>query len=168
MSLPIIAEFPAPEFNPPPGLPVNKRMLLTGLYYQLGEWLDYYTGDHTLSRRLRQLRPSPASPSTESPSTLDPIKAREVIGEKNVGLFPQFGIAGDWPPSLFVHGSEDSVVPLRESENLSEKLKAVGVESKLIVAEGKIHGFDDAPDAEEEFGGLFDQATAFLVLNLQK
>lgn len=147
---------------------MTKRMQLTRLYYQLGEWLDYYTGDHTLSRHLRQLRPSPTPSSTESPSTLDPIKAREVIGEKHAVLFPQFGVAGDWPPSLFVHGSEDPQVPLYESEHLVGKLRAVGVENKLIVIEGKSHAFDLVPDAEEEFGGLFDQVSAFLVQHLQK
>ena len=171
MSLPVTADSPL-EYHPPthptPGFPATKRMQLTGLYYQLGEWLDYYTGDHSLSRRLRQSRSSPASSSTGSPPTLDPVKAREVIGERNIGLFPQFGVAGDWPPTLFVHGSKDSQVPLHESKHLAEKLKAAGVKSKLIVVEGKEHTFDYAPGAERAFGGLFDQATAFLVKNLRK
>ena len=143
-------------------------MQLTRLYYQLGEWLDYYTGDHTLSRRLRQLRSPPAPTRTESPSTLDLIKVMEVIGERNIRLFPQFGVAGDWPPALFVHGSEDSQVPLHESKHLAEKLKAVGVGSKLIVVEGKEHSFDYVPSAEKKFGRLFDQAAGFLIKNLQR
>jgi acetyl esterase/lipase len=168
-SLPITVESPA-EYYPPnhstPGLPATKRMHIAELYYQVGEWLDYYTGDHTLSRRLRQLRSSPAS--TELPSILDPIKARELIGEKNLRLFPQFGVAGDWPPTFFLHGSEDKKVPLHESEHLAKKLKSLGVKNELVVVEGKDHGFDKAPDAEGEFGGLFDQAIAFLVQSLRK
>lgn len=170
MSLPITAESPVNQYPPPDpttGDASTKRTHLTGLYYQLGEWLDYYTGDHTLSRRLRQLRPSQASPSIELPS-IDPIKAREVIGENNIGLFPQFGVAGDWPPAFFLHGSEDYQVSVHQSQHLVEKLKDVGVEYKLVVVEGKGHGFDYAPTAEGEFGGLFDEATAFLVRNLQK
>ena len=155
-----------PPNHPTPGLPATKRMYLTRLYYQLGEWLDYYTGDHTLSARLRQLRSSISG--TEPPLALDPIKARELIGEKDIGLFPQFGVARDWPPTLIVHGSEDSQVPLFESKHLTERLKAVGVESELIVVEGQGHTFDYAPNAEEEFGGFFDRATAFLVQNLRE
>jgi len=142
-------------------------MYLTRLYYQLGEWLDYYTGDHTLSMRLRQLRSPPIS-GTEPPPALDPIKAREVIGEKDTGLFPQFGVEESWPSTLIVHGSEDSQVPLFESKHLTERLKAVGVESELIVVEGQGHSFDYASNAESVFGGLFDQAAAFLVRNLRE
>lgn len=142
-------------------------MYLTRLYYQLGEWLDYYTGDHTLSARLRPLL-SPASLlGTAQPPVLNLARAREAIGEKNIGLFPQFGVTENWPPTFIVHGSEDSQVPLPESEHLTERLKAVGAESELVVVEGQAHSFDYASDAEREFGGLFDRAAAFLVGNLQ-
>ena len=172
-SLPIIAEAPL-EYYPPthptgPGIRATKRLSLCGFYYQLGEWLDYYTGDHTLSQRLRQLLPPPPLASgTKAPLVVDPAKAREVLGEGNVILFPQLGITEKWPPTMFVHGTEDAEEPLYESENLGEKLKAVGVENQLIVVEGQPHGFDIGPDAEEEFGKTFDQAAAFLVQNLQK
>jgi len=168
-SLPITAESPLeyyPATHPTPGLPATKRMYLTRLYYQFGEWLDYYTGDHTLSTRLRQLR-SPSSSKAESPS-LDLIKAREVIGEKDVRLFPQFGVTEHWPPTFIVHGSEDKQVPLFESKHIMERLESVGVERELVVMEGQGHSFDYAPDAEREFGGLFDRVTAFLVRNLQR
>ncbi|KAF9646664.1 alpha/beta-hydrolase, partial [Thelephora ganbajun] len=172
-SLPIMTGSPL-EYHPPthstPSLPVTKRMYLFTLYYQLGEWLDYYTGDHTLSTRLCHLRSSRSSvsPGTQGPSpTLDPIKAREVIGEKNIGLFPQFGVAENWPPTLIVHGSEDSEVPLLESKHLAERLKAVGVESELIVVESQEHLFYCIPNAEKEFERFFDRATAFLAGKLQ-
>ena len=168
-SLPTTAESPLeyyPATHPTPGLPATKRMYLTRLYYQFGEWLDYYTGDHTLSARLRQLRSS-SPPQTDTPS-LDLIKAREVIGERNIGLFPQFGVTENWPPTVLVHGSEDSQVPLFESEHIAERLGTVGVERELVVVEGQGHSFDYAPDAEKEFGRLFDRVTAFLVRNLQR
>ena len=141
-------------------------MYLTRLYYQLGEWLNYYTGDHTLSARLRQLRSS--SSGTASLSASESTRAREVIGEKHIGLFPQFGVAENWPPTLIIHGSDDDQVPLLESKHLTERLKAVGVENELIVVEGRGHTFDYALDAEREFGRLFDRATMFLVRNLQE
>ena len=171
-SLPITAESPLeyyPPTHPTPGLPATKRMYLTRLYYQLGEWLDYYTGDHTLSARLRLLR-SPASSESglASHSTIDPIRVRRAIGEKNVVLFPQFGVTENWPRTLIIHGSNDSQVPLSESKNIAETLRAMGVENELIVVEGKDHSFDYASDAEKELGGIFDSATAFLLRHLQK
>ena len=146
-------------------------MYLNRLYYQLGEWLDYYTGDHTLSARLRQLRSSSTSSSSSGvapPSAEDLIRAREAIREKDIGLFPQFGVGEHWPPTLLIHGSEDKQVPILESKYLAERLKAVGVESELIVVEGQEHTFDYASNAESEFGRLFDRAAAFLVQNLQQ
>ena len=168
-SLPTTAESPLeyyPATHPTPGLPATKRMYLTRLYYQFGEWLDYYTGDHTLSARLRQLRSS-SSPQTESPS-LDLVEAREVIGEKDIRLFPQFGVTENWPPTFIVHGSEDKQVPLFESKHIMERLETVGVGRELVVMEGQGHSFDYAPDAEREFGRLFDRAAAFLVRNLRR
>jgi len=167
-SLPTTVESPLeyyPSTHPTPGLPATKRMYLTRLYYQFGEWLDYYTGDHTLSARLRQLQSS-SSLQTESPS-LDLVKAKEVIGEGEIGLFPQFGVTENWPSTFIIHGSEDRQVPLFESKHLMERLEAVGVERELVVVEGQGHSFDYTPDAEREFGWLFDRATVFLVRNLQ-
>ena len=144
-------------------------MYLTRLFYQFGEWLDYFTGDHTLSARLRQLRsPSSSLSGTVQSPALDLTKAREVIGERNIRLFPQFGVAENWPPTFIIHGSEDGQVPLFESEHITERLGAVGVDRELIVVEGQGHSFDYAPDAEKEFGRLFDRAAEFLVRNLQR
>ena len=99
---------------------------------------------------------------------LDLTRAREVIGEKNIGLFPQFGVTENWPPTLIVHGSEDSQVPVLESKHLTERLKAVGVESELVVVEGQGHTFDYTSDAEREFERLFDRVAMVLVWNLRK
>ena len=98
---------------------------------------------------------------------MDLVKAREVIGERYIGLFPQFGVAETWPPTFIVHGSEDKQVPLSESKHIAESLGKVGVERELVVVEGQGHSFDYAPGAEGLFAGLFDQATAFLVRNLR-
>jgi acetyl esterase/lipase len=54
------------------------------------------------------------------------------------------------PPFLFIHGSEDPTVPLAQSELLDGKLRAAGVESRVIVVPGADHGFglDEAQLAE--------------------
>lgn len=43
------------------------------------------------------------------------------------------------PPMLLVHGDEDKLVPLSQSEELLTALKAVGIESDLIVVKGVGH-----------------------------
>jgi dipeptidyl aminopeptidase/acylaminoacyl peptidase len=42
---------------------------------------------------------------------------------------------------LLLHGSQDKVVPIQQSELLISKLKEMGVPNKLYVAENKGHGF---------------------------
>ncbi len=50
-------------------------------------------------------------------------------------------VTTDDPPFLFLHGTEDPLVPLSQSEVLDKKLKEAGVDSKLIVIKGAGHGF---------------------------
>jgi dipeptidyl aminopeptidase/acylaminoacyl peptidase len=50
-------------------------------------------------------------------------------------------VANNNPPILLLHGSQDKVVPIQQSELLISKLKEMGVPNKLYVAENKGHGF---------------------------
>ena len=45
------------------------------------------------------------------------------------------------PPTLVVHGADDTLVPLKQSSLLIEALENVGVPNRLIVVEGARHGF---------------------------
>ena len=51
--------------------------------------------------------------------------------------------AGD-PPILILHGDQDAVVPLEQSQILYQKFQEAGVESKLVVVQGAGHGFSKA------------------------
>ncbi len=50
----------------------------------------------------------------------------------------------DAPPFLFLHGTDDKLVPIDQSRRLSEKLKQIGVPAQMVVLEGEGHGFTDA------------------------
>ena len=54
------------------------------------------------------------------------------------------------PPFLIIHGVNDRIVPVQQSERLFEALCEAGVETQLIEVEGKRHWFrlDDAQFAE--------------------
>ena len=54
---------------------------------------------------------------------------------------PAHWVSKNDPPFLIVHGTRDDVVPISQSEELHEKLKANGVESHFIAVEGGGHGF---------------------------
>jgi acetyl esterase/lipase len=50
-------------------------------------------------------------------------------------------ITANDPPFLIIHGDEDSIVPLHQSELLYNALLQAGVESELVVVEGGGHGY---------------------------
>lgn len=54
---------------------------------------------------------------------------------------PIVHVSGDDPPTLFVHGDQDTSVPLANSERMHDALDKVGVTTKLIVMEGAGHAF---------------------------
>lgn len=45
------------------------------------------------------------------------------------------------PPFLFLHGTEDRMVPLAQSQALADKLRKAGVEARVIAIEGAGHGW---------------------------
>jgi acetyl esterase/lipase len=48
------------------------------------------------------------------------------------------------PPFLFFHGTNDHIVPIKQSELLAEKLKAMGVSAELVALEKEGHGWQGA------------------------
>lgn len=50
-------------------------------------------------------------------------------------------VSPDDPPFLIMHGDRDQLVPIQQSQLFYDMLKARGVDVKLIVMEGKGHGF---------------------------
>jgi len=57
-------------------------------------------------------------------------------------MSPQTYISGNCPPILLIHGQNDDVVPVEETINFHQSLKAVGVDATLQVLSGIGHGWD--------------------------
>lgn len=49
-------------------------------------------------------------------------------------------VTAELPPFLLIHGTEDGIVPFRQSEEMLQKLRGVGVPSELIAVQGGGHG----------------------------
>lgn len=45
------------------------------------------------------------------------------------------------PPFLFLHGTEDRLVPIQQSRHLADKLREAGVSATLVPVEGEGHGW---------------------------
>lgn len=62
---------------------------------------------------------------------------------------PVTHVTKDAPPFLIMHGDQDTVVGLRQSQLLYDRLKAAGADAKLIVIKGAGHGFGRSDKAAE-------------------
>jgi len=158
-SLAPIAQSP-PRFTPgPPSMPLNLRQPLTRLWLQLGTYLDYWTGLHepSISEALRGLLPA----EDEDISVADATLAAALPLSQHA-LFPQLLVNSEWPPVLFIHGSEDSAVLPQSSRAMHTRLLHSKVQSSLRIVEGSEHSFDLGSGAEEAFGELFNEAVEFL------
>ena len=66
-----------------------------------------------------------------------PVKERVALARR---ASPVTHVDADDPPFLIVHGTNDPLVPLTQSERLHEALRAAGVDSHLVVVDGGGHG----------------------------
>jgi len=83
---------------------------------------------------LRSLVPEP-------PNRNDRFPALNFNPEKASDFSPILHVTSDDPPTLLIHGDQDRLVPLSNSQKMIEALKAKKVPAKLIVMEGSGHGF---------------------------
>jgi len=54
---------------------------------------------------------------------------------------PTTHVSNDDPPFLIMHGDQDKLVPVQQSQLLYDLLKAQGVHAQLIILKGQGHGF---------------------------
>jgi acetyl esterase/lipase len=82
----------------------------------------------------------------------DPDAFRE-IGRR---ISPINHVTPDDPPVLILHGDADKLVPIQQAESIVEKLKGAGVETKLVVKPGAVHGWPDMVKDCEQIADWFD------------
>lgn len=73
-----------------------------------------------------------------------PFTNRELARKASVTTY----ITGDDPPFFIMHGDNDTIVPLSQSQILYDTLKGAGVEANLQVVKGAGHGFAGVQDFE--------------------
>ena len=72
-------------------------------------------------------------------------------------ISPVFHVTPDDPPTLIVHGDQDRLVPLQQSELIIEKLKKAGVATNLVVKKGAGHGWLGLDKDESQLIDWFDK-----------
>ena len=84
----------------------------------------------------------------------DTPEERQKLGRE---ISPIYFISSNKPPILIIHGDADKLVPIYQAERFVEQSKAAGATAKLIVREGKEHGWPDLVKDEDLFADWFDE-----------
>ncbi|MHC4690223.1 MAG: prolyl oligopeptidase family serine peptidase [Planctomycetota bacterium] len=75
-----------------------------------------------------------------------------------VDCSPVSYVSDDDPPTLLFHGDQDELVPIQQSQVFLERMKKAGAECKLVVADGKGHGWGKPLKNElAQLTGFFDK-----------
>ncbi|KAF6754767.1 Alpha/Beta hydrolase protein [Ephemerocybe angulata] len=171
--------YAGPDHPLGPTYPSNPRMQLVWLYLQQATLLDYITGSHSpsFSAQMRAAVGLPASAGTAasetvvaSPSAQDAVVKAVESGFAGADakahfreLFPQFNVTkGEWPPTVFLHGKEDTGLPVADSEHMFRLLKAKDVPREMYRVEGEEHSFDYKEGVEDVWGPVFDAVVKFV------
>ncbi len=72
-------------------------------------------------------------------------------------ISPAYHVSADDPPTLIIHGDKDPLVPLQQSERITDELKKAGVPNRLIVKPGAGHGWLTMNQDLPTFLDWFDQ-----------
>jgi acetyl esterase/lipase len=73
---------------------------------------------------------------------------------------PIRNVSRSYPPTLLIHGTEDTDVPYQQSQDMAAKLAAAGVEHRLITVPGAGHGLSGIDAAE--LRRIYGQAVDFI------
>jgi acetyl esterase/lipase len=71
-------------------------------------------------------------------SRADTAEGRQTLGKE---ISPIYFVSSNLPPTLIIHGNADKLVPIQQAETFVERARASGATAKLIVKEGKQHGW---------------------------
>jgi acetyl esterase/lipase len=98
---------------------------------------------------------------------------KEVAGhdpDREPGTFGPFcplrNVTRDYPPTLLLHGDNDTDVPYEQSVLMDEELERHGIQHELISLSGRGHGFDGAM-WDPEIAATFDRMLKFLERQLK-
>jgi len=75
---------------------------------------------------------------------------------------PDWPVDAGYPPTLVLHGTADSLVPIDHSRRFAERMKTVGNRCELIEYEGMQHAFFNHPAPEGRYDETLAEMLRFL------
>lgn len=87
-----------------------------------------------------------------------------VVADGNFGRVDPASLFSNasFPPTYFVHGTDDTLVDAKVSKQAYDELKSHGVETELVLVEGAGHGFDAKLVPGDQTSAVIDKALDFL------
>ncbi len=135
--------------NPAARDPVDKtssRVQAVACFFPPTDFLNYGQKNHNALGRgvLKDFR----APFDFEEYDRDLKRYKPVVDEAKIlaigrAISPVTHVSADDPPTLIIHGDADFLVPIQQAEEILSKLKAAGVETKLVVKKGAGHGWPD-------------------------
>jgi len=87
-------------------------------------------------------------------SRSDTAEERQKLGRE---LSPIYFISSNTPPILIIQGDADKLVPLYQAEQFVKRCQEQGADAKLVVREGKSHGWAGIDNDLPIFADWFDE-----------
>ena len=84
----------------------------------------------------------------------DTEEGRQKLGRE---ISPIYFVHSNMPPMLIMHGDADKLVPIYQAQRFVQRCEEVHSTAKLIVREGKVHGWPEMGKDLEIFADWFDQ-----------
>ena len=81
-------------------------------------------------------------------------RQRAVLGAE---ISPFYYVTSNTPPTLIIHGDADKLVPIYQARQFMERCEKAHVPAKLVVREGKEHGWSGIEKDVEILADWFDQ-----------
>jgi dipeptidyl aminopeptidase/acylaminoacyl peptidase len=78
---------------------------------------------------------------------------------------PVRNVLPKYPPTLFIHGTQDTDVPYEQSELMAKELTRQKIENELITVKDAGHGLGG--QKPETIAGIHDRVVAFLIKHLK-
>jgi acetyl esterase/lipase len=141
---------------------VSSRVQAVACFYPPTDFLNYgKPGENALGRGTLKNFKAPfdfhdLDPKTRTFVPVTDEKRIEEIGRK---ISPVNHVSADDPPTLFIHGDADKLVPIQQSQILVKKLTEAGVEARLIPKPNAQHGW---PHQDQDMPAIADWFDAHL------
>lgn len=142
---------------------VSSRVQAVACFYPPTDFLDYgKQGENAIGRGILWNYAGAFDFKELDPyfRKLVPITDEAKIEEIGRKISPINHVSKESAPTLIFHGDADWLVPIQQSQIFVEKMKAAGVEAKLVPKAGAAHGW---PDYSQENPQIVDWFDAHLV-----